>query len=322
MERPAISVVIVNWNGAALLRGCLQSFDAADRRLVEVIVVDNGSTDGSVEMVRRDFPGVLVHAGKANVGFAEGCNIGIAAARAPWIATVNNDATLAPGWLDAVLAAIQAAPSSLGMLQCRLVFASDPSRANSTGVCLFPDGRAQDRDYGVPSSEASTTADVFCPTAGAALYRRAMLDDVRLETGWFDREFFLYGEDVDLGWRCRLAGWEAAYLPGATVWHAAHATTGRQGWRFVQTQCAKNRLRTIVKNASAGFLLRSAGRTAWDLVRIAAMGGPKALTETLVGARRSWRLRGEVAKLAKVRRDEVERRWAKPPSSLARRASP
>lgn len=312
MDQPALSVVIVNWNGASLLRACLQSLEACRRDAgTEVIVVDNGSTDGSAQMLHSSFPWVVPAVQPGNAGFAEGCNVGIAASRGRWIVTLNNDATVAADWLDALRAATDEVPDHLGMLQCRMVFANDPSRLNSTGVCLFDDGRAEDRDYGRPAFDAPADRAVFCPTAGAAAYRRTMLDEVKLETGWFDREFFLYGEDVDLGWRCRLAGWDAQYVPAATVLHDAHATTGRRGWRFVKAQCAKNRLRTLIKNASAGFLGRSLGRTGYDLLRIPAMAGPQSLAATLRGARRSARLRPAVTRLARVSREEVEERWAK-----------
>lgn len=312
MTTPALSVVVVTWNAEALLRGCLRSLAPHVTSLVETIVVDNGSSDGSAAMVGREFPWATLVRPGTNRGFAEGCNLGIAASHAPWILTLNNDATVASDCLDAVRAAAAAAPARLGMMQCRMLFASDPSIINSSGVRLFPDGCAEDRDYAVPVSRADEAPGIFCPTAGAALYRRTMLDEVELETGWFDREFFLYSEDVDLGWRCRLAGWDAAYLPSATVFHEAHATTGRRGWRFVKTQCAKNRLRTLAKNASARFLARALARTLLDLVRIPAMGGPWALAETLRGVKRSASLRPAVTALARVKREDVERRWALP----------
>lgn len=310
MTDPLVSIVIVNWNAHLLLRACLQSIDAALAPDAEAIVVDNGSTDGSSAMVKLEFPSaVLVEAGR-NAGFAEGCNLGISAARGRWIATLNNDAVAAPGWLDALRAAARGAPPRLGMIQCRMLFAHDPSLVNSTGVCLFDDGRAEDRDYGRPAASVSAGAEIFCPTAGAALYRRAMLDEVRLPSGWFDRTFFLYNEDVDLGWRCRLAGWDARYQPDATVLHDAHATSGRRGWRFVKSQCASNRIRTILKNASTGFITRTLGRTAFDLLRIPAMGGGRALGNTLGGIRGAIRERGEVSRLVRVPREEIERTWA------------
>lgn len=312
MDDPAISIVIVNWNAASLLHRCLRSIEPQLGPDAEVILVDNGSTDESLGLVQRDFPWVVVHPQEVNAGFAEGCNLGIAASRGRWVVTLNNDATAATGWLDALRAATGDEPGRVGMMQCRMLFASDPSRLNSTGVQMFDDGCAEDRHYGALAHEMSPGRDIFCPTAGAALYRRAMLDEVKLETGWFDREFFLYGEDVDLGWRCRLAGWDAVYVPAATVHHEAHATTGRKGWRFVKAQCAKNRLRTLIKNASPGFLARSLGRTAYDLLRIPALAGPRALADTILAARRSARLREEVGRLARMRREEVERRWAVP----------
>lgn len=310
MMAPSISIVIVNWNGHVMLRECLQSLGAEDGPDLEVVVVDNGSTDGSADMVRHEFESVVLVEGADNVGFAEGCNLGIGAAHGSWILTLNNDATAAPGCLAALRAAVSGAEPRLGMMQCRMLFAHDPSILNSTGVRLLDDGRAEDRDYGVPAARARASGEVFCPTAGAALYRRVMLDEVRLSSGWFDRRFFLYSEDVDLGWRCRLAGWDARYEASATVLHRAHATTGRHGWRYVKAQCAKNRLRMLIKNASPGFLARTLGRSSYDLLRIPALDGPRALADAVRGARESGRDRAEVTALVRIPREEVERRWA------------
>ena len=205
-----ISVVIVNWNSKDDLSGCLAALAAQTDTDFATIVVDNGSTDGSVEMVRADFPGVFLIETGENLGFAEGANRGIEAATTAWVATLNNDTVVDPRWIEELRRAAREGGPRLGMLQSCVVFRKDPSRTNSTGVLLHPNGYAMDRDYDVPLRHGEVGDEIFCPTAGAALYRRAMLDEVKLASGFFDRTFFMYFEDVDLGWRCRLAGWKLA----------------------------------------------------------------------------------------------------------------
>jgi GT2 family glycosyltransferase len=312
MPEPTISVVVVNWNSADDLDACLASLCRQRDRAFETIVADNGSADGSVDMVHAKHPWARVIEAGANLGFAEACNVGIEASRAEWVATLNNDAEADPGWIAALREGAVAGREALGMIQSRILFRDDPPRINSTGVLIFTDGCSVDRDYGRPAEAAGAAGDVFCATAGAALYRRRMLDEVRLPSGYFDRDHFMYFEDVDLGWRCRLAGWEAIYLPAAIVRHRAHASASRRGRYFVKVQCKKNHIRTLVKNASLPFMARSFLATGLDWVRIPFMGGPGALVDLLRTLPRALAERGLVSALSRVPRRDVERRWARP----------
>ena len=310
MDEARVSVVIVSWNGAAQLPSCLAALVAQTVPPHEIVVVDNGSTDDSVPLVRSRFPSAhLVEAG-ANLGFAEGCNRGIEASSGDWILTLNNDALASPTLLEEARRAIAALPASVGMIQPRIALVEDGCRTNSTGLLLFTDGCSFDRDDEAPLRPDDQPGPVFCPTAGAAFYRRSMLDQVKLASGWFDAGFFMYVEDLDLGWRCRLAGWDCIYWPGALVRHTPHGTSSRRGRFFVRVQCKKNRLRTLVKNASAGFLVRSLPRTLADLVRIPLMGGPVQLGSVFTGFRQAWLERRAVEQVRKVRREQVEREWA------------
>ncbi len=312
MPQPTISVVIVNWNSRSDLDACLSSLEAQTDHAFDTIVVDNGSADGSVELVRAKHPAVhLVDTG-VNLGFAEACNVGIDASRGDWVATLNNDAEAAPDWIAELRSAASAGSARIGMIQSRILFRSDPPRVNSTGVLIFTDGGSVDRDYGAPAEDENSPPDVFCPSAGAALYRRSMLEEVRLPSGYFDRSYFMYFEDVDLGWRCRLAGWEAVYAPRATVVHGFHASASRRGRYFVKVHCKKNHIRTLIKNASLPFALRSLWATGLDWFRIPLMGGPAALVDLLRTLPRARAERALVTALCRVPREAVEKRWARP----------
>lgn len=309
-----ISVLIINWNGCDVLRDCLASLAAQTEADFEIVVVDNGSSDASCEMVRAEFPSVRLVPSGENLGFAEGCNRGILACQKPWIFVLNNDTRVEPRAIAELRAAARAGGSRLGMLQPRIVFMDRPHLTNSTGVLLYSDGKFIDRDFAAPLRPEDTPAEIFCVSAGAALYRRQMLEAVQLPTGVFDRSFFMYYEDVDLGWRCRLAGWEARYIPSALVYHRFHGSEQAQKRAFVATHCHANKVRTLLKNASLGYIKKVLPRVLMTDVapllhhqRGAAFG---LLADAVVDGLRQ---RALVSRLALRPRPDIERRWAVPP---------
>ncbi len=304
-----ISVVVVNWNAREDLAACLASLAAQTDRDFETIVVDNGSVDDSVSSLAGRYADVVwVEAGE-NLGFAEGCNRGIAAAGGSWIATLNNDAIADARFIEELRSAALSGGPSLGMVQSRIVFQRDTQRTNSTGLLLYADGCAEDRDFDQPIRADDRNEEIFCPTAGAALYRRAMLDEVRLPSGFFDRGYFMYVEDLDLGWRSRLAGWSTLYAPRALVAHKFQGTSRRHGRRFVELQCKKNRLRTLVKNGSLRMLVTSLPRTLVDLAESCLWIGPSAIARFATAAWDSARQRPAISKMRRIPRREIERRW-------------
>ena len=227
---PLVTVVVVNWNGLSLLRRCLPPVLAQRGVPYEVIVVDNGSSDGSLDWLRRlsatlaaapAAPPVRILASERNLGFAAGNNLAIRESQAPFVATLNNDARPEPGWLAALVAAAEADPK-IGSCAAQLVFASRPEVVNSAGIALDRAGIAWDREVGAARHPPGPATEVFGASAGAALYRRAMLDDV----GLFAESFFMYLEDVDLAWRARLRQWQCVYVPAAVVHHLHSASAG------------------------------------------------------------------------------------------------
>ncbi|HEV3141922.1 MAG TPA: glycosyltransferase family 2 protein [Vicinamibacterales bacterium] len=304
-----LSVVVVNWNSRDHLRDCLASLAAQSHRDLETIVVDNGSTDGSAEMVAADFASArLVRLG-ANLGFAEGCNRGIAASSGPWVATLNNDTVADPEWARSVIDAAAQAPAHCGMLQSLMLFRERPGVVNSAGLELTRGGAGRDRWEERPRPPATDreTQEIFCPTAGAAAYRREMLDAIHLSGGWFDRDHFMYFEDLDLGWRGRLAGWTARYVPTAVVFHTWHGSVGRHGASWLEVMASTNRTRTLVKNASPLFILGAAPELMGDIVMVTRHGGLEALGRFAGAVRHSLKQRDEVSRMIRVSRREVER---------------
>jgi GT2 family glycosyltransferase len=223
---PAVSVIVVNYNRRGLLERCLQSLEAQTWRDFEIIAVDNGSTDGSQDLLRslsrrRNSPIRVVEL-RGNRGFAGGCNAGIALARGRYIATLNNDAEAHPEWLARLVSAIEE-DKRIGMCASKILFHADRGRIDKAGHLMFMDGLNHGRGSGeADRGQYETAEETLFPDGAAALYRRAMID----ETGPFDEAFFAYGDDADLGLRGRLAGWTCVYVPKAIAYHMRSATAG------------------------------------------------------------------------------------------------
>jgi GT2 family glycosyltransferase len=209
-------IVVVNWNGAHLLRSCLASLSRLTRP-AHVAVVDNGSSDDSAEVV-GSFPDVEWIPLGRNIGFAAANNVGIRlalAAGARWVAIANTDVQVEPDWLERLVEAGDAHPEA-GLLGGLLLFEHDPARVNSTGLTLDVLGRARDRDFGVPVSTLETRdGPVTGVSGGAALYRAEALRRI----GLFDPAYFAYYEDVDLSLRAAALGIRSWYVSAARARH-------------------------------------------------------------------------------------------------------
>ncbi|MBI4703158.1 MAG: glycosyltransferase family 2 protein [Deltaproteobacteria bacterium] len=306
-----LSVLVVNWNSRDDLAACLASLRPQLCPELEVIVVDNGSHDGSAALVRESFPWCVLLAEADNLGFAEACNRGIAASTGEWVVTLNNDTVVDKGWVQALLGAAAQAPRDCGMLQPLLLFQDGGATVNSTGIELTTHGGGRDRGAGAARGALRAAPEVFCPTAGAAAYRRSMLEAVRLSCGYFDRHYFMYYEDLDLGWRASLAGWRARFVPEAVVHHRHHGSSDRHGRAWLVALARTNRIRTLVKNASWRFIATTAPYTLSALAEIVWHGGLPAGWRLLGAVRRSAAARGEVETLRRLPRREVERRWVR-----------
>jgi GT2 family glycosyltransferase len=220
---PFVSVIVVNLNRRDLVERCLESLWSQTFRDFEIIVVDNGSIDGSKEFldsIRDDRLQVVML--PQNTGFAGGCNTGIAKAGGRLIATLNNDAEADEHWLEELVREMES-DASVGMCASKILFHGDRKRIDKAGHLMYPDGLNHGRGSGeVDHGQFDKREEVLFPDAAAALYRREMLNTI----GLFDEVFFAYGDDADLGLRGRLAGWSCVYVPTAVVYHVHSATAG------------------------------------------------------------------------------------------------
>jgi hypothetical protein len=247
-ERPRVSVVIPNWNGLRWLPQCLAAASGQDLAPAEVIVVDNGSTDGSASWLAREHPDVRVLNLDRNTGFAFAANRGIEAARNEYVALVNTDVRLHSDWISRTSTALAGDPAAASVA-CKMLSLEDPSLVYDAGDVLRRDGACEQRGrFGPDAGRWDEPGEVFGACAGAALYRR----DIVLDVGGFDERYFAYLEDVDLALRLALAGWRCRYEPAVAL-HAGEGSAGALPgghWFFV----ARNTTVLVAKAFPARWL--------------------------------------------------------------------
>ena len=238
-----VSVVIPNYNGAAYLKACLDSLYHQTFSDFEIILVDNASTDGSYEMAVSDYPDVRFRRLDSNTGFCHAVNTGIEMSDAEYVLLLNNDTWCAPEFVEALLSGIRRHPDAF-CVQARMVRMDDPSRLDNAGDFYCALGWAFSMGKDLPAGSFAKERRIFSGCAGAALYRRAFLDRI----GLFDEVHFAYLEDVDLGYRSLLAGYENWYIPEAVVHHAGSAASGSRHNSFKVWHTVRNNLYMVRKN--------------------------------------------------------------------------
>ena len=240
------AVVIVNWNGRHLLEDCLPSLRKQAYIRFSVIVVDNGSTDDSVQFMEKNFPEVTVIAAGKNLGFTGGNNLGIChafgSASIKYIATLNNDTVVGWDWLSS-LVKVMKADTSIGSCSSKVLYQRDRNRIDTAGIVVYRDGHAMSRANGQPAQACSAQEEVFGSSAVAALWRRSALE----KTGLFDSMFFMYQEEVDLAWRLRYAGYRAMFVPQAVVYHT-HSASSKPFSPLKAYYSERNRIWLVFKN--------------------------------------------------------------------------
>ncbi len=240
-----VSIVVPNWNGMRFVGMCLDSLAKMDFEDYEVIVVDNGSSDGSREMIEQQYPEVRLLKLPDNMGFAIACNEGIKASSAEYIVLLNNDIEVTPDWLKELYGGMERHPEC-GMGTTKMMFLDQRDVFYNTGDLFHSwssgGGRGQgEKDLGQYEREEY----VFGACAGAGIYRREFFNQV----GLFDEDFFIFAEDVDLNMRGQLQGLKAVYLPKAKVYHIGTATVGLYSDRYVYL-CKRNDIWVFIKNYS------------------------------------------------------------------------
>jgi GT2 family glycosyltransferase len=239
-----VTLVIPNWNGERFLDTCLGSLRDQSFQDFETILVDNGSSDGSVRFAQRNFPEVRVIRLKENRGFSAAANAGIWASNAEHVALLNNDTAVDPGWLEALVRAAGSHPEA-GLFATKLVDFHKRRFLDGAGDALRLSGLPYRLGHGERDrGQFDAPAYVFGACGAAALYRRKMLNEV----GLFDEDFGSYCEDGDLSFRAQLAGYKCFYVPDAVVYHVGSASTGGKRSATAARLGTRNSLSLLVKN--------------------------------------------------------------------------
>jgi GT2 family glycosyltransferase len=251
---PDVAVVVLNYNGRALLPDCLESLTRL-RTPARWVVADNGSSDGSLEYVGQRFPAVDGLDLGGNLGFAAGYNAAIARIDSPWLVLLNNDATLEPDWIEQLLCWAEKRPQA-AILGGKLLFRpkagfGQPSRVQSAGASFTDAGTAGEIGWGVEDQGQFDDPRVVGAIPGAAMLVRR---DAFLQLGGFDATYGAYLEDVDLCWRAWLMGHEVHYVPSAVAHHEYGASGGGRASPYRIRLMQRNRLANMVKNLEQGSL--------------------------------------------------------------------
>jgi len=263
---PVVTVVIPNYNGISYLEDCLTAMRRQKRRPDRVIVIDNGSSDGSVSYIREHFPECeLIEFGE-NTGFCGAVNAGIRASEgADYVILLNNDTKAEPDFTSELVKALEKDKKAFSA-QAKMLRMDDPETMDGAGDLYCALGWAFARGKGKPEKDFSAPARIFSACAGAAAYRMSALG----ETGLFDENHFAYLEDCDLGWRARILGYRNLYVPSARVLHVGSASSGSVYNLFKVKNSSRNSIYMIAKNMPAlqillnlpllipGFLIKAA----------------------------------------------------------------
>ncbi|HNS03043.1 MAG TPA: glycosyltransferase family 2 protein [Anaerolineae bacterium] len=296
---PFVSIVIPTYNGRALLAVCLLSLRAqsypADR--FEVIVVDDASSDGTVEYLAAEFPWARVAALAQNSGFIAACNAGVAAAQGEVLVLLNNDTEAEPGWLAALVTALMEHPEA-GSAASKMLLFDRRDTLHTAGDTMGRNGIPRNR--GVWEKDAGQYDQdrwVFGPCGGAAAYRR----EAWQQAGGLDPALWMYLEDVDLAWRLQRLGWRSIYAPEARIYHQLSATGGGV---LASYFTGRNTLWVIARNWPGALLRRhwraivaAQLRIAWEAMRAwrgeAARARLRGQLAGLLGLPRAWRQRSQ-----------------------------
>ena len=258
-SQSSVDVIIPNWNGERCIAACLASLTAQTHPNLRVMVVDNGSTDRSLQIVRDQFPQVSVIEVGVNGGFAAAVNRGIRATRGDYVALLNNDAVARPEWLAKLAQALDADPA-LGSCASRMLVMNKPWLVNVAGLAFSPSLRSCAATIGwgtLDSYEHHAPYLVAAASGGAVMYRRQALDEV----GLFDEDYFMFSEETDWLYRFRQAGWEVWFTPEAEVVHLGGASHG--GKLYVEN--LRGILRFMAKNRGPKEAARARLLLLWSL---------------------------------------------------------
>lgn len=236
------SIVIPNYNGMDFLPDCLNALYEQTEKDFEIIVVDNGSRDGSLQYL-KELPSVRMISFPRNEGFCKAVNAGIKAALGEYVVLLNNDTRVFPDYLEKLVGAISSS-EKIFSVSPKMIMMKNPDLIDDAGDLYCALGWAFSRGKGKPLSSYDTAENIFASCGGAAIYRKSVFDEI----GYFDEKHFAYLEDIDMGYRARIFGYINRYEPAARVYHFGSGFSGSRYNEFKVSLSSKNSIYLIVKN--------------------------------------------------------------------------
>lgn len=262
MNKPTIIILV--FNSLKFIKPCLDSVYAQDCKDCEVIVIDNGSSDGTVGFIKKNYPAVKLIENKDNLGACKARNQGIKIAQGDWILSLDCDVILEKYFLTKMLSFTEKSEESIGMIQPKILN-NDKKTIYSCGIHLSWLKRFHDLGKGrFDNGQFNVALDIFGACSAAAVYRRKMLEDIKENTGYFDESFFFLAEDVDLSWRAQIKGWKAKFLPEAICYHSGNSAHFANEFR--QYLCWRNR-RFLLEKMQLGMPSLIVLRICYELPR-------------------------------------------------------
>jgi GT2 family glycosyltransferase len=304
------SAVIPNWNGARFLPTCLDALAKQTHPNIEIIVADNASQDGSRELIKTRYPQVNLIELPTNRGFTGACNAGLKAAQGEFVALLNNDTEVDPGWAAAVVDAFQRHPE-VGIVASKMLLFDKRDHIHTAGDYFTVDGRAGNRGvWQRDEGQFDHEEYVFSACGGSSAYRRRLFDQV----GLLDDDFFFSLEDMDMAWRAQLTGWRCLYTPAAIVYHHLSATGGGVTASYYD---GRNLIFVLVKNYPAALwrkygwqVLKAQFRLAWEALRAwrgaAARARLRGMLAGTIGIVPMWRKRRQIQQMRTVPMEYLE----------------
>ncbi|MEQ2836501.1 glycosyltransferase family 2 protein [Dorea formicigenerans] len=241
-----VTIVIPNYNGKHFMEPCLSSLSKQTYKNFHILVVDNASSDGSIEYMEENYPDIELIKLQKNYGFSKAVNIGIQHSRTPYVILLNNDTTVDTRYVEEMVKAIEKSPKIFSV-SSKMIQMYHPELIDSAGDLYTLLGWGVCRGCGRPVSNYTKYDEIFTACAGAAIYRRSVFDEI----GYFDENHFAYLEDIDIGYRARIYGYYNMYCPTALVYHVGSGTSGSKYNSFKVKLAARNNLYLNYKNMPA-----------------------------------------------------------------------
>lgn len=251
-----VSVIIINWNGKHWLLKCLPSLQKQDYRNIEIIIVDNGSTDGSVQWIKKNYPEIVIIRNGENLGFAQSNNQGFRKAKGKYVVFLNNDTTVTKPFITELIKILERDPSIAGA-QSKLLLMDDHTRLDAVGAFLTGTGFLYHWGFHAKDTPSlDKEIELYTAKGACMIFRKNVLDKVAIHGNIFDPLYFAYFEETDLCHRVWLAGYRIVYASKSVIYHKAGGTSTGMVSAFIQYHSFKNRIQSYLTNLGVPALIR------------------------------------------------------------------